>query len=205
MKILPQFAIGFISIFLLGQNCSADLILDITGAFGTGTTTWTFSGTDEAGAPEQFNFDFNTGIFGDPPLDDSIFAEQGDIFAAGFGTRFITPASTVTVTTPDGTRGIDELYLKDIGNIDDIGFAVTGNTDLQFAAGDNVSWTGEFELNIGLEELNIGSYSNNYFAFIFFTLDLTVNVSETTAIPEPSSVCFIGLMCIGLAGRRRRI
>lgn len=205
MKIKPVILATFISLVALSNPCSADLILDISGVFGSGVTNWKFSGTDIAGAPEEFNHEIP--FF--PRPEDSIFAEQGDMFKTTFqtgtGDAFVPVPTGVTITTPNGTRDLDRLYLNEVGVTDEIGMEVSGNTDLSFEIDDVVSWTGEFNLNIGLDEMNIGSYSNNYFAFIFFTLDLTVNISEDSAgIPEPSSFLVVSMLGAGLISRRRR-
>ena len=209
MKHFLILAMSFGFSFLSSTPSNADLVLDITGVADSGVTTWIFSESDIAGTPEAFNFEPNFGMFGgDPVLDDSIFAEQGDMFKPTWNSEntFVAPPSGATVTTPNGTRNIDLIYLKEREPRDDIGFYVSGDTDLEFATGDEVSWTGSIDLNIDINEMNEGSYTYDYFAFKFDSLVLTVNIAESdgSAVPEPSAVLFLGLSGIAILTRRRR-
>ena len=183
------------------MNCSADLVIDITGVEGSGVTLWTFSGDFDAGAPEAFN----AVIPLIPSPDDSIFAEQGNMFKGGWShTRVAPTVGALLVTTPNGTRSIDELYLHEVGVTDEIGVAVDGATDLEFVIGDNVSWVGAVTLNIDMNEMNQGTYNNDYFAFIFGTLELTVNIGDAAAVPEPAGFLILGVTGFGILARRRR-
>ncbi|MDG1873926.1 MAG: PEP-CTERM sorting domain-containing protein [Mariniblastus sp.] len=188
--------------------CAADLVLDISGVAGSGVTTWEFSGEDVAGAPEQFNFEVGAlSGFGDPPLDDSIFAQQGDLFKTTWNStdnKFMDVSAGITVTTAAGTRNINKFFCKENFALDDIGFYVDGSSDLEFAIGETVTWNGSLDLSIDLNDFNQGSYTFNYFAFIFDTLDLTVNISEASAVPEPSTSLYIGLTCLTVLLRRRK-
>lgn len=190
-------------VLLLSTMCRADLMVDISGVAGTGTTNWVFSGTEVAGADE----DFDSGFLSDFG---SVWVNQGDFLNSGWTNTNIVPPLGVTITTSFGTRNVDLLYLAEQGDgpdgadpgADDFGVGVDG-TNLQFVSGETISWTGSFVLNEDLENMKIGTYSYNYFANIFDTLDLTVTISAS-GVPEPTSMTLLGFCGLAISLRRRK-
>lgn len=192
------------SCVLTTQKANADLIVDITGFVGEGTTNWIFSGAEVAGAGE----DFDSGFLSDFG---SVWVNQGDFLNSGWTNTNIVPPSGATVTTSRGTRNIDLLYMAEQGDgpdgsdpgKDDFGIGVEGPGNLAFDSGETVTWTGSFVLNEDIGNMKEGSFRYDYFANIFDTLTLTVNISYST-VPEPSGLLVLGWSGVALLGRRRR-
>ena len=182
----------------------ADLVVDITGEVGAGTTNWVFGGSEVAGANE----DFDTGLLGDFG---SVWVNQGDFLNSGWTNTNITPPVGVTITTSYGTRNVDTLYMAEQGDgpdgadpgKDDFGVGVEGDNNLKFNSGETIFWTGSFVLNEDIKNMKPGSYSCNYFANVFNTLDLTVNISYS-GVPEPSTVAFLCWAGLAFSLRRRK-
>ncbi len=86
--------------------------------------------------------------------------------------------------------------------LDDFGIGVDG-TNLRFDLGETISWTGSFDINEDIQNMNVGVYSFDYFANIFGTLDLTVTIAYSQ-VPEPSSIAVLLLTGAGLTLRRRK-
>lgn len=191
-------------VFAFSVAADADLIVDITGVPGAGTTNWVFSGSEVAGAGE----DFDSGFLSDFG---SVWVNQGDMVNSSWRSDpNIVPPLGVTITTSYGTRNVDLIYLTEQGDgpdgsdpgKDDFGVGVDG-TSLRFDAGETVTWAGSVVLNEDIQTMKPGSYSYNYFANIFDTLDLTVNISYS-GVPEPSACGILGLAGLLMSLRRKQ-
>ncbi len=84
MKNCPRVVLSFVLVGLLSTTAVADLMVDITGTVGSGTTNWVFSGTEVAGADE----DFDSGFLSDFA---SVWVDHGDMFNSGWTNTNITP------------------------------------------------------------------------------------------------------------------
>jgi hypothetical protein len=205
MKNRIPIALSFVLVGLFSTKVDADLMVDIAGIPGSGITNWVFSGTEVAGADE----DFDTGFLNDFA---SVWVNHGDLFKTSWrADPNIIPPSGATITTSYGTRNINLLFMREQGSgstegdpgQDDFGVGVDGSTNLRFDAGETISWTGSFVLDEDIQDMNEGTYSWNYFANIYETLDLTVTISYSS-VPEPSSIAVLLLTVAGLTTRRRR-
>ncbi|MFK7766074.1 MAG: PEP-CTERM sorting domain-containing protein [Mariniblastus sp.] len=195
MKKIASILSSIALLFAFAQTSRADLFVSIVGDPGSGQTTWTFSGSEIAGGQE----DFDSGFLSDFG---SVWVDHGDLFNSGWTNENIVPPSGATVTTPFGTRNIDLLYMTEQDIADDFGIGVDG-TNLPFDAGDLVTWDGSFVLNEDILNMNEGSYSFDYFANIFGTLDLTVEI-RAASVPEPASTVALGILGLACVCRRRR-
>ncbi len=188
--------INAVLLFVLSNTASADLILDIVGAPGSGATTWTFNGSQEAGASGYF--DDNTLQFADS------WYNVGDLFADGATYSELNEpvGGSATITIGGSTRNIDRLFLHNTGTLggDDLGLGVDGSANFEFVAGQVVSWSGSFTLTQDISNFHTGTFgSSNLGGASTNNLPLTVRVN---AVPEPSSVTLLAFA--GVAGAMRR-
>ena len=175
---------------LFAGEVRAELVIDISGVPGSGTTLWEFSGSATSTSAGNFVSGEISGS--------SVWGDIGDPFTPDINLLREATSTGASITTASGTRDIDRIYVDwdASSNDDDFGIGVAGTTHLLFGAAETVSWTGSFSHSIDVQDLVEGSYSSNE----YFGLDLTLNI---THIPEPASLLLFGsFMATGF--RRRR-
>ncbi|MEQ9125625.1 MAG: hypothetical protein RIM80_24020 [Alphaproteobacteria bacterium] len=198
---------GVVAACLAASPASATLLLHITGTPGGGSTTWTFSGSSVANGSGSFSanetFDVseqwhNVGSF-----------TSLDLFSVPDDGGSITGAATLSVGAID--IGIDSVFVDmDVTSLDDLGIGVAGSTDLDFVAGDLVSWTGSLvvagiDLN-DLDETTLPATLNaSNFGQVDDVLALTLKIGEAAVVPLPAGAPLVltGVAVLGLATRRR--
>jgi hypothetical protein len=134
--------------------------------------------------------------------DDSWF-DFPDLFATNFSDVQYVTSSGGSITTGDGTRSVDTVFLdNDTANGDELGLGVTGNSNLDFATNSLVSWTGSFTVAVDIDDFNIGTFSSSDFGGSGSgILPMTIRVS---AVPEPSLGILSALSFCSACGIRRR-
>ena len=185
------------AVALVAAPASADLQLDITGAPGSGVTTWTFSGTGTTtGAStvrDNTGTTWNTG-------DTTQFGGGDGILDAALQDTLLSFTGAATLTVGSVTESITGVFLDDDGTGagDDLGVRVAN--PITYASGEAVSWTGSGTVAVDINQFVLGSFDMDFGALWLLDGDATnVNIS---LIPAPGALALLGFA--GLAARRRR-
>ena len=175
------------------------LILEIRGVPGSGQTTWTFSGSDTAGAGGDFDDDanINNSDAGGSHWDLGEYTDSPSFHDF----QLAAISSTATLTIDGTTRNIEDAYLDSDGAVgaggDDIGVGVSGSTNFNFVTGNLVSWLGSMLVAIDINDMdNAGlpsTLTSSTYGDTTDTLDLEIRFS---AVPEPGA---LGLVLWSLA------
>lgn len=183
-------------------NVNADLVIDVIGNPGSGVTKWTFitvaPGVAELDGSVRDNSanTFNGADTGQFPFG------QDTILNTGYQDVVFTLTGNASITIAGNTEALTGIFLDDDGgSADDIGVRVAN--ELAFLQNDLVTWTGSGMVNVDITDFVAGSWdvSDVGGQRLFISEFLTVNF---TAVPEPTSAAFAGLMVLGLVSRRRR-
>ena len=200
---LPHIFI-LIAMLMTTSATQADVIIDITGTPGSGTTTWTFSGSATVGGAGPI-------IIDDDDSDVSFGWNVGAAFYSGSNTNIDFSATTATFSA-----GGVPYTIFGIGAVDgfsspaDFGIAIDDATPTEFnysfASGTALtSFSGSGTAAVDINDFASGSTSATNWGFgstIQGTLPVTFN-NNATAIPEPSSLLLLAMAC-GAAGVRAR-
>lgn len=191
------------------RSSQAALVIDVSGAPGSGVTTWVFSGTSTSILGGTIRTGVGTNNF-----------DVGDSFEPDVTGNFISNGArqnvllevlgSASITVGGVTRTITHVFLDDDGAArDDIGIRTL--TALDFAAGQASSWTGSFTVAIDINEFTVGTYrlnttQSNGGGFVFAGIDDSIlNFSTSTDIPEPGTkwMCALGFAMVGCWVRAR--
>lgn len=203
--------LALVALLLTGSAASA-LSVDVFGVPGTGQTTWTFSGSQTATSAGTFGV--SSGVSGIPAVP-SQFLNFGNFTDIDFATRPVL-SGTASVLVQSGLS-VSFLVIQDVfidddtTSSDDFGLSFGGAT-LGFGAGDLVSFSGSVLVGYDLTDLDTsplpfsqtGSAASD--GGLETRLDVTLTISETTAVPVPPglSLALTGVGVLALFARRRR-
>lgn len=198
---------GVLGACLAASSANAALLLEISGTPGAGTTTWTFSGSAVANGSGSFSSNLTFDL-SEQWHDVGNYTDL-DLFSVPDDGGSISGVATLSVGAT--TLGIDSVFVdSDAGGLDDFAVGVSGGTDLAFIAGDLVSWTGTLIVaGIDLNRLDASplpaTFNSSNFGDVRGVLDLTLTITEATAVPLPAGapLALTGMAVLGLASRRR--
>ena len=176
---------SLIALSIMVTSLHAQLIVDVTGTAGSGSTTWTFSGSAVAAGSTgaAFQTDPTGGNDAGNWLD---FAEYTDVNNTNFSIASGSASVSVNGTSNESLTGIyiDTDSAAD-PTADDWGIAVANN--LAFSVGDSVSWSGAVDIGIDLNDLDNTAlpvtYTTSNIGGSGAALSMQMNI-----IPEPSSL-----------------
>jgi hypothetical protein len=186
------------------------LSIDIEGVLGSGTTNWTFSGSQSATGDGVFGE-----LGGDPLIDvQSQFLDVGDFATVNLLTAAVTSGTASVTVAGAATSSLNILNVfidDDTPGADDIGFDFGGPT-LSFASGDTITFAGTVSVALDLSLLNAGGFpfagtSGSSTQGLNPALSVDVTITETPAVPLPASLpaLLAGLGAFGGLGLRRRL
>jgi len=191
----------------VASPASAQLRIDVSGTAGTNKTLWTFSGSSI--------FSHNSGAgFSEAFLDSDRSPSQywygPDWMVTDISNddREFLPGSTVTISIGARTETVETLELDNRANGRDE-FGMGTNTianDWDIFDGDLISWAGQGEIDVDITEFISGSHNFSDW-YGSGTLNMTMNISNASSVPEPGEWAAMGILGAGLAGlviRKRR-
>jgi len=180
-----------LTIFVI-ESATAGLMLSVTDA-GGGNTRWVFSGSTTASHSDSVNSFWGRNWSPGNPTNTS-----------SFNSSILSGSGTLT-TTSGGTKAVTDVWTQDVFTTQ-IGPRV--GSDLSWASGDTLSWSGDLIAAVDISTLNIGTYTTKELYNGFVSDDLVVKIgSSFGAVPEPASLImwgFAGGLGLIIARRRRR-
>ncbi|MGK7881765.1 MAG: PEP-CTERM sorting domain-containing protein [Crocosphaera sp.] len=188
------------------QEANAAILVDVTGVAGSGTTTWTLSGSTTAQSGGSFNTNVITGF--DDGTTEILGPNDGNFIAdAGIqDTVFSLLSGSATITAGSNSESLTGMFLDDDTVLDDIGFRVASS--LAYSGGDTISFSGTFTLGVDLNQLIQDNYDQTVPSLFLDGTgdDFVLNISEQVqATPEPTSlVALLGLGGLGFMSRRKK-
>ncbi len=197
MKMRLRTAVLIIGLTIVSPRLGmAGLIIDIVGTPGSGSTTWTFSGSTSAYTSGTFSVEGSEGFNGgdtNQPGELSTGNDKNFIIPTSMDDQlFIRTSGGASITTPNGTQQLTEIFLDDDGVAkDDVGFHTA--TALGYASSDVVTWSGSNVFGVDMDTFAIGSFGRTRYAsatpyFVAVGVNnLIINTATATAIPEPST------------------
>ena len=143
------------------QEANAAILLDVTGVAGSGTTTWTLSGSTTASSPAFFRTNSGSTFNLIDTLE--LFSPNDGNFIADAGisdTVFSLLSGSATITAGSNSESLSGIFLDDDDSIaDDLGFSVLSS--LSYSVVDTISMSGTFTLGVDLNQLIQDSYDRN--------------------------------------------
>ncbi len=199
--------------FLIGaalQPAHAILTVDVTGAPGSGVTTWTFGGSSTANANGTIRTTGQGGTqFRD---DDSVEFDLSYISDSSIQNQFFALASgSAEITIGGETQTITQIWLDDDPSgsgspFDDL--AIRTQNGLSYSTGEASSWTGTFTVNLDINSLETGTFFStpgNIAGPDFAAGPGNVRMT-IAAVPEPSTwiMMILGFGLVGMQLQRKR-
>ncbi|MGK7883195.1 MAG: PEP-CTERM sorting domain-containing protein [Crocosphaera sp.] len=187
------------------QEANAAILVDVTGVAGSGTTTWTLSGSTTAQSGGTFRTNSLNGSNGGDTVEIGNPNSGNFIADAGISdTVFSLLSGSATITAGSNSESLTGIFLDDDGtSADDLGFRVLSS--LSYSSGDTISFSGTFTLGVDLNQLIQDNYDIQVGTrFVDGTgTDFVLNISEQ--VPEPTSlVALLGLGGLGFISRRKK-
>lgn len=209
---MKRIALGLVVAAATSGAAHAALLTEITGIAGSGVATFTLSGSAVASQAGLFG---NTGSNGIPDFQ-SQFRDLGDVTPSNLA-LFESLSGTATISVDRGAAveeaAIASVLLDSDGDgLDDIGFALAGDADLAFDAGDVISFSGAFDV----AGLDLGDLSETALPSLFTSqaglgdaLDFRLSVAasevpDVAPVPVPAGLPLLAGALGLLALRRRR-
>ncbi|ARU55740.1 MAG: PEP-CTERM sorting domain-containing protein [Pseudomonadales bacterium] len=182
---------------------NAALILNVEGISGSGSTTWSLSGSSTVNQSGTIRTNVGSNNFS---VDDTFEPDVAGDFISSTTTildnSLFSISGLATITIGSDTQTITDIFLDPDGaSRDDFGIRV--DSALSYLAGEASSWAGDFVVGLDISEFNLGTYrlnttQSNGGGFLFALADdVVLNFNEATSVPEPS---VIALLSLGLAG-----
>lgn len=187
--------VSIISVLItVGYTKTAEAILniDVMGTPGSGSSTWTFSGSSTINEAGSLRTSAVNGFNGVDSIQFVNFISDVSIQDVLFNA---TGGSTI-LTVGSNTANITTLFLDQDGDAigDDIGLRV--DSPFTTTVGEVISWSGTQTYNIDLNQLNEGSFSNPSGSAGFVSDgEATLNISSVQVPFELSPT--LGLLMIG--------
>ncbi|WP_298969295.1 hypothetical protein [uncultured Roseobacter sp.] len=175
--------------FFAASTAQAALVANISGIPGSGQTTWTFSGVAIA---------VGSGFFedGNDLANNDTWRNFGEYTSINDFENF-NVLGDAGLTIDGMTRLIDLAYINDGagGAPDDWGVGVEGDTDFEFFAGFEISWTNSLTvIGCDINDLNnsglpISFLTSNYGSNGDGTrdLELTIAAADIAPVPMPAT------------------
>lgn len=197
-----QLSVGRILLALLAsayvcESSNADLIIDVTGAPGSTTTTWSFSGSVQNVSGGSTFTSKNNGS----PQSDEVWQTGAFNNLVNKWFEDATALGSVVVSVTDSGNSTqqyspDAIYLNSTPN-DELALSL-GTSDVAIASGDDISWTGSAVMDIAFDSLTPGTYTSSTFGGAALQLNIQ-------AVPEPSGLSMLGIVgAVAITSRRNR-
>lgn len=211
MSYLATVRIVFVTLVLCAFSTTAQstLMIDVTGAPGSGTTTWLFSGA----AMAEGDGTVRTETVDSFNLDDTF-----DVIRPGGPGSFITDPSiqwelfplmsgSASLTIGADTRSILALLLNEHSPRSEDQLGIRVDSSLDYLAGETSSWSGSLLIGVDINQLSEGTFINQRFLnpepnFAGPAGDVLMTVTST-AVPEPTTFALLVLGLVGLRSGRR--
>jgi len=186
-------------------SVQADLVLNIKGVPGSGTTTFEFvtfiggSGTTSGSGTVRTNAGSTWST-----SDTTQFGTGNGIANSSYQDTVFAMTGGATITVGLTTETMTGIFLDDdgTGQGDDIGVRVANA--IPYASGETVTWTGTGTVaGLDINDFVEGTFQMDFGAL--WLLDQDNTVVNISAIPEPSGLAVLGsIVAFGLMGWRRR-
>lgn len=208
-----QMAVACVAVLVAtAGQVHASLIVNVVGLSGSGQTTWTLSGSSTVNQSGTIRTSSGSSNFS---LDDTFEPDSpfsGNWLLGALHNTNVAVTGTPTIEIGAESQTITHIFLDQDPTRDDFGIRTASL--LSYSPGETTSWSGAFTTNLDIDNFQIGTFKlvgsqTNGGGFLFAQPgDVELTFSQTSAVPEPSSLAVFGIgACVagvGAARRRRR-
>lgn len=200
--LIPALAAALVIMFSTTQNSMAVLVVDFYGVPGSGQTTIIFSGSSVATSSDFFRTPGSAN-------NSNMWQDIGSFTNIQDLNFFFNSGSASVSVSSGGSQTISAVYMDNDGGTSD-DFTVGMTLNLNFTAGDTISWSGTVTTNNDVNTLFDAAplpaqFTSSNFAGLSLQLNIFPNAAPLAPVPEPTfvSLAICGLVCLAFKRRHR--